>query len=306
MPIFFEFINSMDLIRLPTLAVKRFARFSKILELAGDDLQNVSIGDILLRVNGESFRSYYEKNKWMANGANEFGGMRSVADDMTSRSGLLTLMPEEDYMVFELFSVTKMRSYTVKFPWLVVRDNACFLKTHELIHNLTGAPIPRVPSSKGLTPLDPQLMKSFRPIQNGTKKGVFYQSVPLPYLREALFPREAKAAKVVVKNTTDPDVDWAIYNKGESNMGIIYLRSFVPVNDDAEQVLLLIRSLLVNELKDTDSLLFDVRNNGGGLVTMADGIPQFFIKDFVNPGFRALVSPINENIFLRGFGPDEP
>lgn len=116
MPIFFDFINSVDLERLPSLAIKRFARFSKILELSGDDLEKVSIGDILLRVNGESFRSYYQKNKWMANGANEYGGMRSVADHMSSRAGLLNMMPVEDHMVFELFSITKLRSYTVKFP----------------------------------------------------------------------------------------------------------------------------------------------------------------------------------------------
>lgn len=188
-----------------------------------------------------------------------------------------------------------------------MRDNGCFLKSYDLIHNITGAPIPRVPSQKGLNSgFDSRLLNSFKPSKHiGTKKGVFYQSVPFPHLREALFPRGAEAAKVDIKNTTDPAVDWAIYNKGESNMGIIYLRSFMPLKDDAPSVLLLIRSLLVNQLKDTDSLLFDIRDNGGGLVTMADGLPQFFIKDFVNPGFRALVSPINENIFLKSFAPSD-
>ena len=49
-----------------------------------------------------------------------------------------------------------------------------------------------------------------------------------------------------------------------------------------------------------------MRDNGGGLITMADGIPQFFVKDFVNPGFRSLVCPINEYIFKHAFSPNDP
>lgn len=67
----------------------------------------------------------------------------------------------------------------------------------------------------------------------------------------------------------------------------------------------IIRSLLINELLETDGLIFDVRSNGGGLITMADGIPQLFVKDFIQPGFRALVAPINQRIFSNSqFWPD--
>lgn len=78
------------------------------------------------------------------------------------------------------------------------------------------------------------------------------------------------------------------------NLNVIIL---VPERHDAMNAIEIIRNLLVNELLETDGLLFDIRSNGGGLITMADGIPQFFVKDFVQPGFRALVSPINKRIF---------
>ena len=79
----------------------------------------------------------------------------------------------------------------------------------------------------------------------------------------------------------------------------------VPDNQDSKNAVEIIRNLLVNQLLETDGLLFDVRSNGGGLITMADGIPQLFGKEFVQPGFRALVSPANKKIFSnRRFWPE--
>lgn len=65
----------------------------------------------------------------------------------------------------------------------------------------------------------------------------------------------------------------------------------------AEEVIKTIRLLLVNELKDTDALVFDVRSNGGGQISLADGIPQLFTPSFDPMGARALISKVNEKIF---------
>ena len=79
----------------------------------------------------------------------------------------------------------------------------------------------------------------------------------------------------------------------------------MPDSKDPMNAVEIIRSLLVKELVETDGLLFDVRSNGGGIITMADAIPQLFVKDFIPPGFRALVAPINARIFSnRQFWPD--
>jgi C-terminal processing protease CtpA/Prc len=56
--------------------------------------------------------------------------------------------------------------------------------------------------------------------------------------------------------------------------------------------------LLVNELKDTNAVVFDIRNNGGGQITLADTIPQLFAPNIVAGDARALVAPINQQIFL--------
>jgi C-terminal processing protease CtpA/Prc len=67
-------------------------------------------------------------------------------------------------------------------------------------------------------------------------------------------------------------------------------------------VVKIIRSLLLNELSETKSIVFDIRNNGGGLIQMADYIPQLFVTHFKNGPARAIVSPLNKDIFANNTG----
>jgi hypothetical protein len=61
--------------------------------------------------------------------------------------------------------------------------------------------------------------------------------------------------------------------------------------------LLLIRDLLINQLKDTDAVLFDVRSNGGGSITLAESISQLFRTEVESTSARALVTNINQKLF---------
>jgi hypothetical protein len=55
-------------------------------------------------------------------------------------------------------------------------------------------------------------------------------------------------------------------------------------------------------MANVSSVLFDVRNNGGGYIDMADLLPQLFVVDVKTTSSRALMSPINSNIFLNSTG----
>jgi hypothetical protein len=57
---------------------------------------------------------------------------------------------------------------------------------------------------------------------------------------------------------------------------IIRRLSSFQTKTHAGSTLLLIRDLLINQLKDTDAVVFDVRNNGGGSITLAESISQLF------------------------------
>jgi hypothetical protein len=102
-----------------------------------------------------------------------------------------------------------------------------------------------------------------------------------------------------LKNTNEGIVKYSIYQPKTHNLGIIYLSSFVPLSGDHEACLLVIRNLLVNELKDTNAVVFDARGNPGGRVNLADSLSQLFAPDIVPGSARALVAPINREIFLN-------
>ncbi|KAH6600220.1 hypothetical protein BASA50_002488 [Batrachochytrium salamandrivorans] len=65
-----------------------------------------------------------------------------------------------------------------------------------------------------------------------------------------------------------------------------------------------IRSLLANELKDTNSVMYDLRGNPGGDVDFADNMVQLFKPDFQPFGNRYLMNPITQTSFVDGEDPN--
>ncbi|KAH9244690.1 hypothetical protein BASA81_017887, partial [Batrachochytrium salamandrivorans] len=65
-----------------------------------------------------------------------------------------------------------------------------------------------------------------------------------------------------------------------------------------------IRSLLVNELKDTKSVIYDLRGNSGGDVDFANNMVQLFKPDFKPFGDRYLMNKITLDVFVKGKNPN--
>lgn len=127
----------------------------------------------------------------------------------------------------------------------------------------------------------------------------------LPEMKE-LFPESAGYKSI---STSEPILSWSSFeythplNSSSTTtstthtIGIIRLDSFKPTIETQEGTIRLIRQLLLGPLSSTTALIFDCRDNGGGLISLADGIPQLFVPDFIPGGARALIAPINEQIF---------
>ncbi|KAH6601490.1 hypothetical protein BASA61_001939 [Batrachochytrium salamandrivorans] len=67
---------------------------------------------------------------------------------------------------------------------------------------------------------------------------------------------------------------------------------------------MIVRSLLANELKDTKSVMYELRGNSGGSVRFANSMVQLFKPDFQPFGNRYLMNKITFNIFVRGKDPN--
>ncbi|KAH6599000.1 hypothetical protein BASA50_003320 [Batrachochytrium salamandrivorans] len=92
-------------------------------------------------------------------------------------------------------------------------------------------------------------------------------------------------------------------------MGIIKLDSFSPEGVETkslavEKATMIVRSLLANELKDTKSVMYELRGNSGGSVRFANSMVQLFKPDFQPFGDRYLMNKITFNIFVRAKDPN--
>lgn len=262
----------------PILAVSSFSRFTEVLDNSPEH-KHVALGDILVSIDGIHFSEYFKATQWKNGGANEFGGGRAAIDSLSFRSGLMVPMPN-DNIRFTLKSPSKRHVYQVLLPWVTSAKIACLAETHSFLEKITAnSTSPKI----GAARLD---KKNFRQL-----------NTPINELKKSF-----KRRKYVfeLKNTTDPIIRFGIFDPALTNLGIIVMDSFEPLNNDINALIILIRGLLVNELAETKGLVFDVRDNGGGLISMANNLPQLFKHQYENGKFRALISPLNAKLFAAG------
>ncbi|KAH9263388.1 hypothetical protein BASA83_013220 [Batrachochytrium salamandrivorans] len=105
------------------------------------------------------------------------------------------------------------------------------------------------------------------------------------------------------------EVTWGIYQPESTNMGIIKLGSFDPEETGTkslaiEKAIMIVRSLLVNELKDTNSVIYELRGNPGGSAKFADSMVQLFKPDFEPFGSRYLMNDLTYDIFVVNKNPN--
>ncbi|KAH6579187.1 hypothetical protein BASA61_010384 [Batrachochytrium salamandrivorans] len=310
----FTFIEGdADIINKPTVVVTSTSTNPEVRPLFGKDYSKIQVGDELLAVNGLSFVEWFEQNQFTSGaGANNFGGQRAGLGYLTTIYGGSNRLPSDDSITFQFKSRANLQnSYTVKIPYVSGHSNTCWSLGSNLYRNLTGITLPGTPLTSlsvsaeqpgnnhesDTTHLSPRGYK-MRSLEDFERETVMKQS----------FSPEQKSA--VSMNPTDvTEVTWGIYKPGSANMGIIKLDSFSPEDVETkslavEKAIMIIRSLLANELKNTNSVIYELRGNPGGNVRFAEGMVQLFKPDFKPFGSRYLLSNITYSFFVNGKDPN--
>ncbi|KAJ3074866.1 hypothetical protein HK102_005711 [Quaeritorhiza haematococci] len=186
------------------------------------------------------------------------------------------LLPEETEVVYELKRGEKV--YTVKAPIAVRIDDFCIAAASK---QADGARLPA--TFKPQIPIQEQLRTFTSPLHNNIKH--FFQS-------NQDYP---------INPTENDIISWGTYQHTDMNLGIIKIESFLPKrNSSAGETLLLVRKLLVDELRDTDALVFDVRDDGGGLVDLADGMLTWSRTFFLPFSLPVITEPQTETTATLG------
>ncbi|KAH9254293.1 hypothetical protein BASA81_007683 [Batrachochytrium salamandrivorans] len=267
----FTFIEGdVDITTKPTVVVTSTAKHPNLLALFGEDYSKIEAGDELLAINGLSFVKWFEKNQFKYGfGANEFGGQRAALKYLTTVYGENNRLPSEDFINFQFKSrANPQTSYTVNVPYVSIHDEECWNLGSNLYKSITSKTLPGTPETSlpvsaeqpghnhesNTAHLSPEGHKVDNPKDPKRKAGIEKMS-------------SSSQKSVVLMNPTDvTQITWGIYKSKSANMGIIKLDSFNPEEIGIKglavlKAVMIIRSLLANELKDTHSVMYDLRGN---------------------------------------------
>lgn len=229
-----------------------------------------TLGDQVTAYDGEPIHSYIKKNVPIAQGANSFGAFTRGAQHLTWRHFKRKALPAKDSVTITFKAHTpgeeRCEYYTVTLPWLAMWD----------------------PSIKPTR---------FAPL---SKRNPFEQGVDETQEEYRHFLQEMNLEPTSVfpsLPTAEKQLTWGRIAHANGNFGYLRLNSFVT-SLPSEEVVGEVRRILVDELSDTDGLIFDVRANGGGEIALADKLPQLLSKQEAEPmQFRMLNTPLNHKIF---------
>ncbi|KAH6577004.1 hypothetical protein BASA60_004290 [Batrachochytrium salamandrivorans] len=305
----FGFIEgSADIAKKPTVVVTDITKIPKILALFGKDYSKIQLGDELHTVDGLSFVDWFKKNQFKSGaGANDFGGQRRALRYLTTVRGLVNRLPTEDFVTFQFKSRTHYkRVYTVKVPYVAGHSASCWALGSNLYKKLSNITLPGTPppltslkKQSGSTELQCQL-RALKEQKHPSAQNS--DSMDAAAIQKLIFP-DADSASLVMKPTAVTSVFWSIYQPKGKNMGVITLSDFQPKDPSTraeaiERGVMIIRNLLTNEMKDTRSVIFELRGNPGGYIAFATFLPQLFKPDFIPYGARYLMNNVTHNTFV--------
>jgi hypothetical protein len=261
------------------IVVKEFSQFDDVKRLSPEHTK-ISIGDELLTIDNQPIQDYIRSRLFLSGGANEFGGKKAVLNRMSVRPGAVDKVPTENANVYRFRKYPTGEEYTVTLPWVTGSRNECLPAARRVAQAVrNGTPLERIPIVSE-TSTETARQDIFENPRTKVKKQAFAGDI---------------AAVDVIK--VDDIVDYAIYKPESKNLGVIFLKSFVPTDRNVGRIVSLISNLLTNELRNTRAVVFDIRDNGGGIITLAETIPQLF-KEGIQPlQSRALNNAINREIF---------
>ncbi|KAH6577569.1 hypothetical protein BASA60_003975 [Batrachochytrium salamandrivorans] len=310
----FTFIEGdADITNKPTVVVTSTAKHPDLRSLFGEDYSKIQVGDELLAINGLSFVKWFEKNKFTSGGsANEFGGQRAGLKYLTTIYGKVNRLPIENSIDFQFKShFNPGIIYTVNVPYVSGHDEECWNLGSRLYKSLPSITLPGTPETSLPVSAEQPRHSQESEIAHLSPEGPKMDNPEDPERETAIEKRSSAEQKsVVLMNPTDvTKITWGIYKPESANMGIIKLDSFMPEDIETKSLavlkaVMIVRSLLANELKDTKSVIYELRGNSGGNVDFANNMVQLFKPDFEPFGSRYLMNEITQNIFVDGEDPN--
>jgi hypothetical protein len=245
------------------IAVSQIVQKDEVMALMPDDF-SIELGDVVLTYDGLPVRKAMKNIASITSGANPAAQIRNSADFLTYRGQMFNVLPEKNKTALVLKN-RQGKTYSITVPWVSKVNQAC-LDGQQSDNSFTGANEYRN-----------ELNRIFRK----NKKG------------KSLTDTDG------LKDTAEPILKYKKLSNEYGNFGYFKLESFVPEKLDIPGVVNEFKKLLDKDFAKTDGIIIDLRDNGGGLIQLAESLVELFdTKSTMPMNFREKVSPAN--LFYMG------
>ncbi len=226
----------------------------------------VQAGDELVSYNGLDAYEAAHALEPRALGANPAAQLRREIGLLSVKSQKRDFLPQQDFVELALKNV-RGEIYQVRIPWISSADLECLNPATGEKGNLKTKVI--VPLDMGLD--DEQL------------------------LHNRLFRSDSSQKSADgFKESADPVLKFKRITNAQGTFGVLKLESFVPDKLSVDALINEVARILKTEFKGTQGVIFDVRNNGGGYIALAEKMVQLFTPRTVQPlEFRLKNSSMN-------------
>lgn len=240
-------------------------------------IESIAIGDRLVSYNGLDPERAIAKNVQGGSGANLSGSKSRAIRHLGYRYHKYNLLPNADQVEL-VFRRPDNSTYTATIPWMSYLIGDCL-------------------SQEQASSISPSA--SDDPIQVNAATGLSIDEFEAQYgkITQELNPGSTISPQIELLEGFDPIVQFGRFSNSHGTFGYVRLSSFVPGRTSVYSFLLGFQSMLEVLDQETDGLIIDVRNNGGGYITISDLLPQMFSDEPVGiEGFRMLATQLNKEV----------
>ncbi|EGF82426.1 hypothetical protein BATDEDRAFT_86231 [Batrachochytrium dendrobatidis JAM81] len=311
----YNFIDAdKDIVNKPKVVVSDIVKIPEFLALMGNEYSKIKLGDELLGINGKTFVEWFKENQFKSgDGANDFGGQRNALRYIGTIYGSVDRLPTVDSISLKFKSLSDNQEYTIAVPYVTSHSDVCWELSSTLYQRVANITLPGTPTgSSGFASFDiaeherQRMIDAEDAIRNPVAVNAVYAE--MANVEKELFGSVSASADTSSFKFIETDlkgISWGVYKPESKNMGVIKLDNFSPklasTGTDASSVATsFVRRLLTHELKDTSSIVFELRGNPGGSILFANSLPQLFKPDFDSFGARYLKNNVTYNIFVKG------
>ncbi|KAJ8327814.1 hypothetical protein O5D80_004145 [Batrachochytrium dendrobatidis] len=310
--IYFEFIDGPgDMIQDPTIVVSQPVD-REILNLLRNTAYNqINVGDQLLSINGLTFYNWKNKHRNVIGGSTEAHNQRLALKYLSFRYGHLTPLPDEDSIKLK-FKSRSGTIYEVDVPYMSAYRHICWEYSSKLYTQLTGVTLDIHLQNTVAVKSNSHALPTTTVDDHTTSSQSTMPLVAARHIRKRSQNSQdqdtgrlsKRGLQITFHETSIFELSWTIWKPDSQNMGIIKLASFgctsrTTNTRKVSEGVLEVERLLKTVLKDTNSILIDVREGGGGSANFAHEILQLFKSDIEPFKVKYLRNKVTFNIFVE-------